>query len=94
MSFSKIVLIVGRYVRASGNGPAALILAAPVFLKIKINFHFCKKQVVNKSASVIIDLVRLITVYSAIIDRKSISRGARLSAAHVLCLQYILLCKS
>ena len=29
----------------------------------------------------------------AIMDRKSISRGVRLSAAHALCVQGILLCK-
>ena len=36
-------------------------------------------------------LVRLI--YKAIMDRKSISRGVILSAAHTLCVQGILLCK-
>ena len=43
--------------RAGGNGLAALI-----FLKIKIKFYFYKKQVINKSASVIFGLVRLITL--------------------------------
>ena len=42
----------------------------------------------NKSASMIFMLFRL-----TIIDRKGISRGARLSAAHAFCLQGILLCK-
>ena len=52
--------------RASGNGPAALVLAKPVFLKVIMNFHFYKKQVINKnkvmnkSASVTFRLVRLI----------------------------------
>ena len=44
----------GQYyvTRAGENVPAALVLAGPVFLKIKINFQFYKKQVINKSASV------------------------------------------
>ena len=39
--------------RAGGNGPAALVLAGPVFVKVKMEVHFYKKQVVKKSASVI-----------------------------------------
>ena len=39
---------------------AALVLARPVFLKVKINFHFYKMQVINKIVSVLIGLVRLI----------------------------------
>ena len=46
--------------RASGNGPAAPVLAGPVFLKVKMKFIFYKKQVINESASVIFRLVRLI----------------------------------
>ena len=46
--------------RAGGNGPAAPILAGPVFLKVKMKFKFYKKQVTNKSASVIFGLVTLI----------------------------------
>ena len=46
--------------RAGGNGPAAPVLAGPVFLKVKMKFNFYKKQVINKSASVIFGLVRLI----------------------------------
>ena len=46
--------------RAGGNGPAAPVLAKPVFLKVKIKIHFHKKQVIKKSASVIFELVRLI----------------------------------
>ena len=53
-----------------------------------MKLKFYKKQLMNKSASVIFMLVRL-----AIIDRKGISRGARLLAAHEFCLQGILLCK-
>ena len=34
--------------RAGGIGPAAQLLAGPVFLKIKAKFHFCKRQVINK----------------------------------------------
>ena len=42
-------------------GPAAPVLARPVFLKwVKIKYHFHKKQVINKSARVIFGLVRLI----------------------------------
>ena len=47
--------------RASGNGPAAPVLAGSVFLKVKkIKVHYYKKQVIKKSASVIFGLVRLI----------------------------------
>ena len=46
--------------RASRNGLAALVLAGSVFLKVKINFHFYKKQVIKKSISVIFGLVGLI----------------------------------
>ena len=52
----------------------------PIFTK--------SKQLISKSASVIFGLVRFI-----LLERKSISIGARLSAAHTLCLQGILLCK-
>ena len=41
-------------------GPAGQVLAGPLLFKVKINFHFCKKQVMNRSASVIFRLVRLI----------------------------------
>ena len=49
------------YGRAGGSCPAAPVLARPVFLKAKIKFHFYKKQVINKSASMIFGLVGLIT---------------------------------
>ena len=68
--------------KAGRSNPTTPVLAGPVFLKVKIKYHFYKKQAINKSASVIFGLVRLI-----ILDRKGISRGARLSAAHVLCLE-------
>ena len=45
--------------RVGGNVPATLVLARPVFLKVKIKFHFYIKQVINKSVSVIFGLVRL-----------------------------------
>ena len=48
--------------RAGGNDPAAPVLARPFFLKIKIKFHFYKNQVINKSASVIVGLIRLIII--------------------------------
>ena len=34
--------------RAGGIGPAALVLAGPVFFLVKAKFHFCQKQVINK----------------------------------------------
>ena len=40
--------------------PAALVLARPFFLKVKMKFHFYKKQVINIRASVIFGLVKLI----------------------------------
>ena len=43
-----------------GAGPAGPVLAGPLLFKVKIKFHFCKKQVMNRSASVIFRLVRLI----------------------------------
>ena len=48
------------FIMAGGNVPAALVLAGPVFLKVKMKFNFYKKQVINKGASVIFGLVRLI----------------------------------
>ena len=45
--------------RVGGNSLAAPVLAVPVFLKVKIKFHFFKKQVMNKIASVIFKLVIL-----------------------------------
>ena len=50
--------------RAGGIGPAAPVSARPVFIKVKTKFHFYKKQVINKSASVILGLVRLIILSS------------------------------
>ena len=67
--------------RASINGPADPVLAGPVFLKVEMKFHFYKKQVINKGASMIFGLVR-----------KGISRSEILLTAHALCLQGIL-CK-
>ena len=46
--------------RAGGIGPAAPVLAGPVFLKVKTKFHFCKKQVINKSACVILGFIKTI----------------------------------
>ena len=46
--------------RASGNSLAALVLAGPVFLKVKIKFQ--KASIINISASVIFRLVRLIYI--------------------------------
>ena len=43
-----------------GAGPAGQVLAGPLLFKVKIKFHFCKKQVINRNANVIFRLVRLI----------------------------------
>ena len=43
-----------------GAGPAGQVLAGPLLFKVKIKFHFCKKQVMNRNASVIFRRVRLI----------------------------------
>ena len=52
-SYTQPVLLIGV-----GAGP---VLAGPLSVfKVKIKFHFCKKQVMNRSASVIFRLVRLI----------------------------------
>ena len=53
--FSLVVLIIGV-----GAGPAGQVLAGPLLFKVKIKCYFCKKQVMNRSASVIFRLVRLI----------------------------------
>ena len=39
-----------------GAGPAGQVLAGP--LKVKMKLHFCKKQAMNRSASMIFRLVR------------------------------------
>ena len=42
---SKFKTINGKFsmnYRAGENGPAALVLAGPVLLKVKMKFHFCK----------------------------------------------------
>ena len=40
-----------------GAGPAGPVLAGLLFFKVKAKFHFCIKQVMNKSASVILGLL-------------------------------------
>ena len=52
--------IIHSHFRAGRSGPAALVLAGPVFLKVKIKFNFYKKNVISNSAWVIFGLVRLI----------------------------------
>ena len=47
-------------IRAGGSSPAIPVLTGPVFLKVKVKFHFYKMPVINKSVSVIFGLVRLI----------------------------------
>ena len=63
-----------------GAGPAGQVLAGPLLFKVKIKFHFCKKQVMNRSASVILGLLG--QLYYSTTGRKSIPREATLSAAH------------
>ena len=54
-----IQLIISYISRAGRNGLAAPVLAGSIFLKVKTELYFYKKQVINKSASVISGLVRL-----------------------------------
>ena len=46
--------------RAGRRGPAALVLAGSIFLKVKTKFHIYKMPVISKIASVIFGVVRLI----------------------------------
>ena len=48
--------------RAGRNDPAAPVLARPVFSQGKNKIPFLQNQVINKSASVIVGLIRLITL--------------------------------
>ena len=52
------------YHRTGKISPAALVLARP-----ERKFHFYKKQIINKSASVIIGLVRLIILKLQLIEK-------------------------
>ena len=45
--------------RGGGNSPTSPVLAGPVFHKVKMKFNFYEKQIMNKSASVIFELVGL-----------------------------------
>ena len=45
-----------------GAGPAGQVLAGPLLSKVKMKLHFCKKQAMNRSASMIFRLVRLIVL--------------------------------
>ena len=45
--------------RADGSSPAAPVLPGPVFLKVKVKFHFYKKQVKTRNTGVIFGLLRL-----------------------------------
>ena len=73
---------VARKSRASGNGPAALVFTGPVFLKVKIKINTF--LLINKSATVILDLLGLIYI----------SRSVRLSAAYTLCYKVFCCAKS
>ena len=44
----------------AGVSPAGQVLAGPLLSKVKMKLHFCKKQAMNRSASMIFRLVRLI----------------------------------
>ena len=48
-----------------GAGPAGQVLAGPLLSKVKMKLHFCKKQAMNRSASMIFRLVRpIILLYN------------------------------
>ena len=48
-----------------GAGPAGQVLAGPLLSKVKMKLHFCKKQAINKSASMTFRLVRpIILLYN------------------------------
>ena len=71
--------------RAGGNGPAAPVLAGPVFLKV---VHFYKKQVIKKSASMIFGLVRLILlVYNG--WRRHTKRSKIIGRLHIMLARYL-----
>ena len=70
-----------------GAGPAGQVLAGPLLSKVKMKLHFCKKQAMNRSASMILGLLG--QLYYSTTDRKRISREVSLSAAHA---QNLLLC--
>ena len=73
--------IISRYVytRGVGTGLAGPVLAGQLF-RVKTQFHFYKRQEINRIASTIFRLFRLL--YYFITDRKSLSIAAKLSAAH------------
>ena len=85
-----------RKFRAGGIGPAAPALAAPVFSQGKSKIPFLQKASNKQSANMILGLIKVIILTT--IDRRDISSGARLSAAHafrlLICSQGTLLCKS
>ena len=48
-----------------GAGPAGQVLAGPLLSKVKMKLHFCKKQAMNRNASMIFRLVRpIILLYN------------------------------
>ena len=49
-----------HWYRAGGIDSAAPVLARLVFLKVKTEFHFCKKQVINKVLVWFLDLLGLL----------------------------------
>ena len=53
------------YAIGVGAGPAGQVLAGPLLSKVKMKLHFCKKQAMNRSASMIFRLVRpIILLYN------------------------------
>ena len=47
------------YVIGVGAGLAGQVLAGPLLSKVKMKLHFCKNKAMNRSASMIFRLVRL-----------------------------------
>ena len=47
--------------KAIANGLVGQVFVGPLFLKVKTKFHFAKKQIINKSTSVIFGLLQLVT---------------------------------
>ena len=52
--FVKYITAALVYIRAGGISPADLVLARPVFLKVKVKFHFLQKASNKQSTNVIL----------------------------------------
>ena len=53
------ICVVSKTCKAIANSPVSQVFAGPLFLKVKIKFHFTE-CVINKSTRVIIGLVQLV----------------------------------